>query len=905
MNNDENLTQGQTKANTQIQPAMAGQPVLDDPAETSVTTPAADGASNLATAPGEKRELGHPAPPTRQRKPVRRKKSIWRWLIPVLIVLIAAGVGYYFWQSNQGPTGFQGTTSAVSSRTPVTLTVSASGQISAKSDLALTFGSAGTVTEVDHHEGDAVKAGDVLAKIDPSTLNNQIETAKAQLSSAQANLAKVKAGATPQQIQQQEDAVKQAEQKYQQTVNGDSLASDITSAQAQLASAQAKLQQDEAGGTAAQKAQASSQLASAQASLQSAQAKLQQDQQGGTPSQKAQAQAAVSAAQSNLDSAQAKYQLTLAGPDAATIEQAQATYDEAVDTLNKTQSQLQSSLQSASSAKQEALDALNNAQDSYANIYASNRNPDGTLKSNLTSAQTGAETTAYRNLQDAQAKYNQANSAYNDAQVQLQTGVASAQEQVNNALAQLNSVKAGPTQADITAAKAAVDQAQSSLQSAQASLAALSPTNAQIASDQASIDQAQASIQSANASAAALAPTQEQLSADQASVAAAQANLDKLTHPGTQSDIAIAQSQLDSAKAALDALTNDPTLQSNIAAAQAQVDEAQASYDTAQLDLKNAVITAPFAGIISSDNNVQVGQQVSASTAVFQLTDASQLHVDVNVGEADINKIQLNMPVALNLDAISGKSFTGKVTFISPKATVSNNVVIYDVTVTLDSGSQNSLLIAYPTLANLFQRSGQTGQAGASGTQRQGTGTTGGAAQGQTGAARGAGFAAAFGGASGASSGICGWTPSFGQTSATATTPKVGETANVTVCLNLQIPDASAGQVAVPNRAIKTKVTTDANNQRQAIRYVTLLLDKNTNKTEDVQVTPGLVGDTYTLITKSASPDLKDGALVVTSTGATASAGASTNANNPFGAFGGGTGGGARGGAAGGAGRGG
>lgn len=891
---------------TQIQPAVAGQPVVDNAAPTGVTTAAADSSvsNNLATAPiEEKRELDRPRPPARQKRQVRKKRSKLRWLIPLLIVLIAAGIGYYFWQGNQGPKGFQGTTTVANSRTPVTLTVSASGQISAKSDLALTFGSSGTVTEIDHQEGDTVKKGDVLAKIDPSTLNNQVETAKAQLSSAQANLDKVKAGATPQQIQQQEDAVKQAELKYQQTVNGDALAIDVQSAQAQLASAQAKLQQDEAGGTAAQKAQAASSLASAQVGLQSAQAKLQQDQQGGTPAQKAQAQSAVTSAQSNLESAQAKYQSTLAGPDAATVEQAQATYDEAVDSLNKTQSQLQSALQSSSSAKQEALDALNTAQDSYANIYASNRNADGTLKSNLTSAQTGAETDAYRALQDAQAKYNQANSAYNDAQVQLQQGVASAQEQVTNALAQLNSTKAGPTQSDITAAKASVDQAQASLQSAQASLAALTATSSQIASDQASVAQAQASIQSANASIAALAPTSETIAADQASVASAQANLDKLTHPSTQSDIDIAQSQLDSAKAALTALTNDPTLQNNVATAQAQVDEAQAAYDTAKLNLNNAVITAPFDGVISSDNSIQVGQQVTASTAVFQLTDPSELHVDVNVGEADISKIQLNMPVAINLDAISGKSFTGKVTFISPKATVSNNVVIYVVTVTLDSGSQNSLLTAYPSLQTMFQR-GQTGATGTASTVISSTNTTQGQAptgitntnsttggstangSNSSGATRG-GFAG--GGATGASSGICGWTPSFGQATSSnaATTPKVGETANVTVCLSLQVP--TTGQVAVPNRAIKTKVVTDASGQRQAVKYVTVLLNKDTNQTVDKQVTTGLVGDTYTLVTAG----LNTGDVVVTSSGATTSTSSTrsststNNSGNPFGGAGG------------------
>lgn len=966
MEQDKLLTSSQNTPDTGIQ--------IQQPAPGHIATPSQHGIGSAdagtdtlapSTAPDSRKQLGRPLPPTRRGKKARKKRGIWGWLILLALLVAAGGVGYYYWQSNQGPTAFAGAATAASGRVPVSLSVSASGQIAAKADLALTFGSTGTVTNIYFHQGQSVKKGDKLASIDDSSLQNVITTSKAQLSSAQATLDKAKLGSTAAQIQEQQDAVKQAELKYQQTANGNALAGDIDTAKAQLASAQqkliqdqaggtdaqkaqagsaissaqaslqsaqAKLNQDQQGGTPAQRAQAASAITSAQASLQSAQAKLQQDQQGGTPAQKAQAQASISSAQSALDAAQVKYQQTLAGPDAATLSAAQATVDQATTALQKTSSQLTAAIQSASTARQIAETALNVAQDQFNTAHSNYYNADGTIKtftrdSDATAAQ-NALTTATRNLHDAQAKYDQANSTYNDANVQLTTGVQAAQSTLNNAKIQLQKVQAGSDPATISSAKASVDQAQAGLQSAQATLAALAPTAAQLASDQAAVVQAQAGIQSAQASQAALAPTGSQIAsdqagivqadagiasasasqsalaptaasiaADQASVASAQANLDKLLHPATPSDVAISQASLDSAKAALADLQAGPK-PDDIAVSQAQSDIAQANYDTAVLNLKNAVITAPFDGSIANDFNIQSGQAISASTTIFQLVDASALHVDMNVGETDVNKVHLNDPVAVNFDALTGKSFTGKVTFISSKATVTNNVVIYVVTVTLDpiGGSanpfdptNNSILQKYPALVSVLgsQGRGQGQGQGAGAANGTAGATTGGAAPANTtpGAGAATGGQAGRGGFGGGTGGVnlCGWTP--GRLTA-QDTPKIGMSANVTVCLDLQVP--AAGKVAVASRAIKTRneqVTATAANgttttRPQQVKYVTILEDKATNKTKDVQVETGLVGDTFTIITNG---EIKEGDQVVISTGTT-----TTRATGANGAGGGG-----------------
>jgi multidrug efflux pump subunit AcrA (membrane-fusion protein) len=216
------------------------------------------------------------------------------------------------------------------------------------------------------------------------------------------------------------------------------------------------------------------------------------------------------------------------------------------------------------------------------------------------------------------------------------------------------------------------------------------------------------------------------------------------------------------------------------------------------------------------------------------VVDLSSLHVDVNVGESDISKIKEGTPVAVNLDGIPGRSFTGKVTFISSKSTVTNNVTSYLTTVTLDNGSANSLTQAYQSEFNKLLQ----------GNRGQGQG------QGQGAAGRNAGGVGAAQLA--ASNGICGYIPAGRNNATSQETPKAGMTANVTFCLNLK-----AGVLSVPNRAIQTKFQ---NGQRES--YVNVLVDKATSKIEERPVLVGLVGDTYTEITGG---NLKDGDVIVLS----------------------------------------
>jgi multidrug efflux pump subunit AcrA (membrane-fusion protein) len=98
----------------------------------------------------------------------------------------------------------------------VTNSVSASGTLVPAQQMNLGFKTAGTLTEVDVRSGDHVVAGQVLAKIDTSSLQLALQSAQASLASAQASLSNTLSGTA---LQQSLDSLNQARQSYTDAVN--------------------------------------------------------------------------------------------------------------------------------------------------------------------------------------------------------------------------------------------------------------------------------------------------------------------------------------------------------------------------------------------------------------------------------------------------------------------------------------------------------------------------------------------------------------------------------------------------------------------------------------------------------------------------------------------------------------
>ncbi|MCA9839928.1 MAG: efflux RND transporter periplasmic adaptor subunit [Trueperaceae bacterium] len=114
------------------------------------------------------------------------------------------------------------------------------------------------------------------------------------------------------------------------------------------------------------------------------------------------------------------------------------------------------------------------------------------------------------------------------------------------------------------------------------------------------------------------------------------------------------------------------------------VQAAELSLERAQEDLAATTLIAPFDGVVAS-LNVSEGNNVSASGVILTLIDDSRVKLEAQIDETEISLISLGLSAEVELDAVSGQSFTGEVTTISPIARTVSNIPIFDVTITLDN----------------------------------------------------------------------------------------------------------------------------------------------------------------------------------------------------------------------------
>ncbi|WP_092295907.1 efflux RND transporter periplasmic adaptor subunit [Bradyrhizobium sp. Ghvi] len=114
---------------------------------------------------------------------------------------------------------------------------------------------------------------------------------------------------------------------------------------------------------------------------------------------------------------------------------------------------------------------------------------------------------------------------------------------------------------------------------------------------------------------------------------------------------------------------------------QATVDQAQAAYDQAlagiaktEALISQKLVRAPFSGELGV-RKVEVGQYLTAGTAIVSLTDLSELWANFTVTEKDSGSLKVGQPVRLKVDAYPGRTFDGKITTIEPQiATDTRNI---------------------------------------------------------------------------------------------------------------------------------------------------------------------------------------------------------------------------------------
>lgn len=177
-----------------------------------------------------------------------------------------------------------------------------------------------------------------------------------------------------------------------------------------------------------------------------------------------------------------------------------------------------------------------------------------------------------------------------------------------------------------------------------------------------------------------LAVAQAQLAKDKANLAYAQVTFDRNARLAETN--AVSKDALDNARSALD------QAQAQIGVDEATIKQRQAQLEAAEVNLGYTNIISPVDGTVVG-RNVTIGQTVAASfqtpTLFLIASDLTKMEVDTNVSESDIGSIKEGNKGYFTVDAFPNRSFQGAVTQIRQAPQTLQNVVTYDVVVSVEN----------------------------------------------------------------------------------------------------------------------------------------------------------------------------------------------------------------------------
>ncbi len=166
---------------------------------------------------------------------------------------------------------------------------------------------------------------------------------------------------------------------------------------------------------------------------------------------------------------------------------------------------------------------------------------------------------------------------------------------------------------------------------------------------------------------------------------------------GMASEGVVSQSTLDDAERAYSTALNKQNVaraqltvtKARVAQAKAQVSQQKANLDQLDQQLRYATIVSPIDGVVLS-RDVEVGSAVSSilvlgsgATLVMTLGDTREVYVKGKVDESDIGKVYIGQPARIKVESYKDKTFTGKVTKISPLGVEKDNVTTFEVRVSI------------------------------------------------------------------------------------------------------------------------------------------------------------------------------------------------------------------------------
>lgn len=127
--------------------------------------------------------------------------------------------------------------------------------------------------------------------------------------------------------------------------------------------------------------------------------------------------------------------------------------------------------------------------------------------------------------------------------------------------------------------------------------------------------------------------------------------------------------------------------QQQVDAMRLNVRNALARVQTAKRKSNDADIKAPISGIVNK-RFIEKGSFVSPGTQLFEIVDLSKLKLKVTANEAQVVNLKVGDRVKITSKVFPEKEFTGKISFIAPKA---DNSLNFPVEIEVSNNSGNEL----------------------------------------------------------------------------------------------------------------------------------------------------------------------------------------------------------------------
>jgi len=117
---------------------------------------------------------------------------------------------------------------------------------------------------------------------------------------------------------------------------------------------------------------------------------------------------------------------------------------------------------------------------------------------------------------------------------------------------------------------------------------------------------------------------------------------------------------------------------------------AEMALENAQRNLDDAVMKAPFDGVIGNIT-IKAGDIVTANTIAIRLIDPQEINFTVSVNESDIFKVKIGSQASVQIDALSSIQIPATVSAIGASAIASGGIASYPVQLQATSRDTDSI----------------------------------------------------------------------------------------------------------------------------------------------------------------------------------------------------------------------